>query len=242
VTVDLGASSGLFEYKRMPFSLRNAGPSSQQHMDRTIRDCHAAFAWVSDIVVCSRNHEEHVVHAQQVQQALQDKSRDIRQGGGGGGLGHKISAPGVLSVPSHVSAIQELPHPTNIKELQAFLGIVNFYRRFLPSIAGMLRPLTDELRSSKKGPDKLFACYSGIRHLRYMLDGHRFAIFPDHMPLSYALARVSDPWTACHSRQLSYVARRVHIGHSPWKGQPMLWWTLSPSHTDTWQQGGLTQQ
>ncbi len=39
-----------------------------------------------------------------------------------------------------------------------------------------------------------------------MLDGHRFAIFTDHKPLSYALARVSDPWTACHSRQLSYVA------------------------------------
>jgi hypothetical protein len=39
-----------------------------------------------------------------------------------------------------------------------------------------------------------------------MLDGHRFAIFTDHKPLSYALARVSDPWMACHSRQLSYVA------------------------------------
>jgi hypothetical protein len=84
--------------------------------------------------------------------------------------------------------------------------MVNFYRRFLPRIAGMLRPLTDELRSSMKGPDKIFACYSGIRHLRYMLDGHRFAIFTHHKPLSYVLARVSDPWTACHSRQLSYVA------------------------------------
>jgi hypothetical protein len=41
----------------------------------------------------------------------------------------------------------ELPHPTIIKELQAFLGMVNFYRRFLPSIAGMLRPLTAARRS-----------------------------------------------------------------------------------------------
>ncbi len=46
---------------------------------------------------------------------------------------------------------------------------------------------------------KLFACYS-------ILDGHRFAIFTDHKPLTYALARVSDPWTARQSRQLSYVA------------------------------------
>jgi hypothetical protein len=36
----------LFKYKRMPFGLRNAGPSFQQHVDSAIRDCHAAFAWV----------------------------------------------------------------------------------------------------------------------------------------------------------------------------------------------------
>jgi hypothetical protein len=51
---------GLFEYKRMPFGLRNAGPSFQRHVDRAIRDCQAAFAWVDDIVICSRNHEEPV--------------------------------------------------------------------------------------------------------------------------------------------------------------------------------------
>ncbi len=39
-----------------------------------------------------------------------------------------------------------------------------------------------------------------------MLDGRRFAIFTDHKPLTYALARVSEPWTARQTRQLSYVA------------------------------------
>ncbi len=70
-------------------------------------------------------------------------------------LGHKISAAGVLPLPSHVAAIQDFPRPTIIKELQAFLGMVNFYRRFLPSIARMLRPLTDTLRGGRKGADKL---------------------------------------------------------------------------------------
>ena len=54
-------------------------------------------------------------------------------------LGHKISVAGVLPLPSHVAAIQEFPRPSIIKELQAFLGMVNFYRRFLPSIARTLR-------------------------------------------------------------------------------------------------------
>ncbi len=152
---------GLFEYKRMPFGLRNAGPSFQRHVDRAIRDCQAAFAWVDDIVICSRNHEEHVIHAQQVLQALQDNGLVIHAEKCVWGvqeleyLGHKISAEGGLPLPSHVAAIQDFPCPTIIKELQAFLGMVNSYRRFLPSIARTLRPLTDALRGGRKGADKL---------------------------------------------------------------------------------------
>jgi hypothetical protein len=66
-------------------------------------------------------------------------------------LGHKILAAGVLSLPPHVATIQEFPPPSLIKVLQAFLWMVNFYWRFLPSISRMLWPLTDKLRSSKKG-------------------------------------------------------------------------------------------
>jgi hypothetical protein len=101
---------GLFEYKRMPFGLRNAGPSFQRHVDRAIRDCQAAFAWVDDIVICSRNHEEHVIHVRQVLQALQDNGLVIHAEKCVWGvqeleyLGHKISAAGVLPLPSHVAA------------------------------------------------------------------------------------------------------------------------------------------
>jgi hypothetical protein len=61
----------------------------------------------------------------------------------------------VLPLPSHVAAIQDFPRPSIIKELQAFLGMVNFYRRFLPSIPRTLRPLTDALRGGRKGADRL---------------------------------------------------------------------------------------
>ncbi len=111
---------GLFEYKRMPFGLRNAGPSFQRHVDRAIRDCQAAFAWVDDIVICSKNHEEHVIHVRQVLQALQDNGMVIHTEKCVWGvqeleyLGHKISAAGVLPLPSHVAAIQDFPRPSII--------------------------------------------------------------------------------------------------------------------------------
>jgi len=51
--------------------------------------------------------------------------------------------------------LPNFPPPSTVKELQAFLSMVNFYRRFLPGVARTLRPLTDELRSGRKGPDRL---------------------------------------------------------------------------------------
>jgi hypothetical protein len=63
---------------------------------------------------------------------------------------------------------------------------------------------------------ELFACVAGIRHFRYMLEGRPFTIYTDHKPLTFALGKVSEPWTAMQSRQLSYVAEfTIDIRHIP---------------------------
>jgi len=63
---------------------------------------------------------------------------------------------------------------------------------------------------------ELFACVSGIRHFRFMLEGRRFTLFTDHKPLTYALVKAAEPWTARQCRHLSYVAEFTsdirHIG------------------------------
>jgi hypothetical protein len=65
-------------------------------------------------------------------------------------LGHMVGADGVRPLGSQVEALAAFPRPTTIKELQRFLGIINFYRRFLPGIAATLRPLTNALRGGAK--------------------------------------------------------------------------------------------
>jgi hypothetical protein len=54
---------------------------------------------------------------------------------------------------------------------------------------------------------ELFACVAGIRHFRYMLEGRPFTIYTDHKPLTFALGKVLEPWTAMQSRKLSYVTK-----------------------------------
>ena len=65
-------------------------------------------------------------------------------------LGHRVTAKGVAPLQKHVAAIQQFPPPTTIQQLQRFFGMLNFYRRFLPGIAGILKPLTDCLVGNPK--------------------------------------------------------------------------------------------
>jgi hypothetical protein len=61
-----------------------------------------------------------------------------------------VSETGLVPLPKHVAALQDFPPPTDVKQLQQFLGLINFYRRFLPSIARTLKPLTDLLKGNPK--------------------------------------------------------------------------------------------
>jgi hypothetical protein len=58
-------------------------------------------------------------------------------------LGHHVNATGVPPILEH-------PHPTTVKELQGYLGKINFYHRFVPAAACILKPLTDQLKGNLK--------------------------------------------------------------------------------------------
>jgi cleavage and polyadenylation specificity factor subunit 1 len=62
---------GLFEYKRLPFGLRNAGASFQCHMDNAISGVEAAFAFMDDVLVCSVDHAAPHLHLRQLFEAFQ---------------------------------------------------------------------------------------------------------------------------------------------------------------------------
>ena len=64
-------------------------------------------------------------------------------------LGHKISAEGLQTSESKVSGIIKAPTPKNVSELRSFLGLVNYYHKFLPHSATMLAPLYTLLKSKQ---------------------------------------------------------------------------------------------
>ena len=61
-------------------------------------------------------------------------------------LGHKIDANGLHALESKLEAITKAPIPRNIQELRSFLGLLNYYGRFIPNLASILHPLNALLR------------------------------------------------------------------------------------------------
>ena len=73
-------------------------------------------------------------------------------------LGHRIDKNGVYPTDKKVSAIKNYPKPNTLKDLQRYLGLLNYYNRFIPHYARILKPLYDALNGNPKelfwGPDQ----------------------------------------------------------------------------------------
>jgi len=65
-------------------------------------------------------------------------------------LGHIISKDGIRIDPSRIEAILKIEHPRNLKELQSFIGKINFLRRFIPNLAELLQNITNMLKKDAK--------------------------------------------------------------------------------------------
>jgi len=147
---------GLFELLRLTFGLRNAGSTFQRLMDRVLAGLAFAFVYLDDIIIASPSMEQHQRDVEEVFRWLQAAGLVINFEKCTFAvpevdfLGHRVSASGFAPLPSRVAAIQKYPRPTTVKQLLAFLGVFNFYRRFVPAAARILRPLTDSTRGSPK--------------------------------------------------------------------------------------------
>jgi hypothetical protein len=124
---------GLFEILRMTFGLRNAGNTFQRQMDRLLAGLDFVFVYLDDIIIGSRSATEHSWHLRALFQRLQTAGLVINQEKCVFGvtevdfLGHHVTAAGVSPIASRVATIQQHPETATVKELQGFLGVINFY-------------------------------------------------------------------------------------------------------------------
>lgn len=147
---------GLFEFTHMQFGLCNAGQTFQRFMNEVLKDLEFASCYIDDVIVASSSQKEHMEHLRIIFQRLRDYGLTINVAKCDFAkpsvkfLGHQISEDGISPFPSKVDAITNFPKPTTHKELRKFIGMVNYYRKFLPHAALYQSHLHDLINGSKK--------------------------------------------------------------------------------------------
>lgn len=132
---------GSYEYTKMPFGLRNAAQTQQRLMDEVLRGLPFVFCYLDDVLVASRSVEEHRCHLMQVFERIKKFGLVVNLKKSEFGtssidfLGHHVTSEGIKPRSEKVNAILQYPVPDTAEELHRFLGMLNFYRRFIPHAA-----------------------------------------------------------------------------------------------------------
>jgi hypothetical protein len=145
--------NGHYQFLVLPFGLCNA-PSTFQRMMNTVLMSHRKFClvYIDDVIVFSPSFETHLHHLATVFNTLREANLTVKASKCNFGklevryLGHLISSGTVKPDPSKLSAIMSFPAPTSLKQLQSFLGLIGYYRRFIPSMSTVAAPLYKLLR------------------------------------------------------------------------------------------------
>ena len=123
-----------------------AQPSFQRFMHEVLQGIPNVVCFIDDLLIFSRNEKEHIRHLQLVFERLSqyglilNRDKCIFKVPEIDFLGHRISHKGVLPLVQKVEAIQNFPMPKTMRQLRTFLGMINFYRRFIPQAGAILHP------------------------------------------------------------------------------------------------------
>lgn len=138
---------GLFEFKRMPFGLRNSSNTFQRVMNEAFRDMKDVFVYVDDLLVASENREKHEEVLNAVFHKLQEQGLGIAVQkcrffqDSVKFLGFHIDENGASPPTDRVAALCNMPIPSTPKQMQSFLGKINYFRRFFKHFAQIAIPL-----------------------------------------------------------------------------------------------------
>ena len=142
---------GLFEFLRMPFGLRNAAQSFQRFIDEVLRGLDFCFGYIDDLLIASATRSDHIQHVRLVFERLAahgltiNPAKSVFAVDSLDFLGHHVCSSGITPLDENVRSIREFPQPTSQRKLRQFIGLVNFYRRFIPHCATLMQPLNELL-------------------------------------------------------------------------------------------------
>ena len=146
---------GLFQYTKIPEGVSPAPADIQRKMDECLRGIDGVITYIDNIYVTGKTDEEHVENLRKVCMRLQECGLKLNKGKCKflqeklEVLGFVINKEGLHKAKSKVTAMVNAPQPEDNNQLASFLGLINFYARFLEKRSEKLKPLYDLLNKEK---------------------------------------------------------------------------------------------
>ena len=148
----INTHKGLFRHNRLPYGVSSAPGIFQRTMEGLLQGIPSTGVLLDNILITGPSTDEHLDNIEKVLGRLSDAGlrlkaekcqfmKPVLEC-----LGHRIDAEGFHPVDAKVKAIKEAPTPTNPSELKSFLGMLNFYGKFMPDLSSHLEPLHELLR------------------------------------------------------------------------------------------------
>lgn len=144
-----GPTGAKYEFKVCPFGLAQAPAYFQRLVNEVLRGLPFAFGYLDDILIFSPDIETHLEHIEILFQRLREAQLKLKESKCNflkahvQYLGHFISGEGIEPLPEKLESVKEMPAPKNPKQVKQFLGLVGYYRKFVPRFADIARPLTN---------------------------------------------------------------------------------------------------
>ncbi|CAB4005229.1 Retrovirus-related Pol poly from transposon, partial [Paramuricea clavata] len=147
---------GLYQYKVMPFGMRNSPATFQRLINQIISQIDGCEGYIDDVIIYSDTWEEHLEILRKFFKRLSEAKLTINlvKSEFGCGhvtyLGHIVGQGQVKPVNAKVEAIADFPQPTTKKHIMRLLGMAGYYRKFCPNFSSITEPLTQLLRKDMK--------------------------------------------------------------------------------------------
>ena len=178
---------GLFEFKVMPFGLCNAPATFQRLMDLVLAGLQwsSCLVYLDDIIIVGRTFSEHLHNLQTVLTRLREAGLKLKPQKCNlclpqvEFLGHIVSAGGISTDPRKTEKVRNWPTPTNRREVQQFLGLASYYRRFVQDFAKIAKPLHRLTEKTSKF-EWTSDCQASFNSLRQKLISAPILAFPDY--------------------------------------------------------------
>ena len=151
-------ADGHYQFRAMPFGLSGSAHTFQRAMDVILAGLKwtACLVYLDDVVVYGKDMQQHNERLREVLRCLRSAGMKIKLSKCHFGatslhiLGHVVSEKGIAADPDKLRAVECFPVPRNVKEVQSFLGLCSYFRKFVPQFSWIARPLSMLLKKKQK--------------------------------------------------------------------------------------------